>query len=198
MTWTPQTAGHPFSGRYGQTERPPKDTALDCLRFSADEEIAAELERSNTWIGVRRRQCGPEGDSSGCRAESRWRYRELSRNTEWCGKSDTLGLPKLHVVRSLHDRKALMAGLSDAFVALAGGFGTLEEFCEVVTGTQLGRHATAPWHAECVGVLLAAAGNARPRGGGAILEAGESGVGAGAGQARRPVASVGAAASDPS
>jgi uncharacterized protein (TIGR00730 family) len=51
------------------------------------------------------------------------------------------GLTKLHVVRSMHERKALMADLSDAFVALPGGFGTLEEFCEVLTWTQLGLHA---------------------------------------------------------
>jgi uncharacterized protein (TIGR00730 family) len=51
------------------------------------------------------------------------------------------GLTKLHVVRSMHERKALMADLSDAFVALPGGFGTLEEFCEVVTWTQLGLHS---------------------------------------------------------
>lgn len=51
------------------------------------------------------------------------------------------GLTKLHVVDSMHERKALMADLSDAFVALPGGFGTLDEFCEVVTWTQLGLHA---------------------------------------------------------
>src|ERR1700674_3208870 len=51
------------------------------------------------------------------------------------------GLTKLHVVRSMHERKALMADMSDAFVALPGGFGTLEELCEVVTWTQLGLHA---------------------------------------------------------
>jgi uncharacterized protein (TIGR00730 family) len=51
------------------------------------------------------------------------------------------GLTKLHIVRSMHERKAKMADLSDAFVALPGGFGTLEEFCEVVTWTQLGLHA---------------------------------------------------------
>jgi uncharacterized protein (TIGR00730 family) len=51
------------------------------------------------------------------------------------------GLTKLHVVRSMHERKALMADLSDAFVAMPGGFGTFEEFCEVVTWSQLGLHA---------------------------------------------------------
>jgi uncharacterized protein (TIGR00730 family) len=51
------------------------------------------------------------------------------------------GLTNLHVVRSMHERKALMADLSDAFVAMPGGFGTLEEFCEVLTWTQLGLHA---------------------------------------------------------
>jgi hypothetical protein len=48
---------------------------------------------------------------------------------------------ELHVVNSMHERKALMASLSDAFIALPGGFGTLEEFCEAVTWTQLGVHA---------------------------------------------------------
>jgi uncharacterized protein (TIGR00730 family) len=43
-------------------------------------------------------------------------------------------------VESMHERKALMASLSDAFIALPGGFGTFEEFCEVVTWTQLGLH----------------------------------------------------------
>lgn len=51
------------------------------------------------------------------------------------------GLTELHVVHSMHERKKLMADLSDAFVALPGGFGTLEEFCEALTWTQLGLHA---------------------------------------------------------
>ena len=46
----------------------------------------------------------------------------------------------LRVVRSMHERKALMADLSDAFIALPGGYGTLEEFCEVLTWSQLGLH----------------------------------------------------------
>lgn len=50
------------------------------------------------------------------------------------------GLTQLRVVRSMHERKALMADLSDAFIALPGGFGTLDEFCEVVTWAQLGLH----------------------------------------------------------
>ena len=49
-----------------------------------------------------------------------------------------LGLTQLHVVESMHERKALMADLSDGFVALPGGFGTFEEFCEAVTWVQLG------------------------------------------------------------
>ena len=48
------------------------------------------------------------------------------------------GLTELHVVGSMHERKALMAELSDAFVALPGGFGTLEEICEAITWAQLG------------------------------------------------------------
>ncbi|MGE0393142.1 MAG: TIGR00730 family Rossman fold protein [Vicinamibacterales bacterium] len=50
------------------------------------------------------------------------------------------GLSELHVVASMHERKALMADLADAFIAMPGGFGTFEEFCEVVTWTQLGLH----------------------------------------------------------
>lgn len=50
------------------------------------------------------------------------------------------GLTQLRVVASMHERKALMADLSDGFIALPGGFGTFEEFCEVVTWTQLGLH----------------------------------------------------------
>lgn len=50
------------------------------------------------------------------------------------------GLTALHVVRSMHERKALMAELSDAFIALPGGFGTFEEFCEAITWSQLGLH----------------------------------------------------------
>jgi uncharacterized protein (TIGR00730 family) len=48
------------------------------------------------------------------------------------------GLSDLRVVGSMHERKAQMAELSDAFIALPGGYGTLEEFCEVLTWTQLG------------------------------------------------------------
>lgn len=50
-------------------------------------------------------------------------------------------LTQLYVVSSMHERKSTMAKLSDAFVALPGGFGTLEEFCEVVTWAQLGLHS---------------------------------------------------------
>lgn len=49
-------------------------------------------------------------------------------------------LPDLRIVNSMHERKAMMADLSDAFIAMPGGFGTFEEFCEVVTWTQLGLH----------------------------------------------------------
>jgi len=48
------------------------------------------------------------------------------------------GLTELRVVGSMHERKAMMAELSDAFLALPGGFGTFEEFCEIITWTQLG------------------------------------------------------------
>jgi uncharacterized protein (TIGR00730 family) len=47
-------------------------------------------------------------------------------------------ITRLHVVESMHQRKAMMADLADAFIALPGGYGTLEEFCEIVTWSQLG------------------------------------------------------------
>ncbi len=50
-------------------------------------------------------------------------------------------LSALHVVSSMHERKAKMAELADAFVALPGGMGTLEEFSEILTWAQLGLHA---------------------------------------------------------
>ncbi len=50
------------------------------------------------------------------------------------------GLTTLHVVDSMHTRKAMMAELSDAFIAMPGGVGTFEEFFEAVTWTQLGLH----------------------------------------------------------
>jgi len=50
------------------------------------------------------------------------------------------GLSELRVVGSMHERKALMADLSDGFVALPGGMGTLEELAEILTWSQLGLH----------------------------------------------------------
>jgi uncharacterized protein (TIGR00730 family) len=50
------------------------------------------------------------------------------------------GLTQLHVVGSMHERKALMSRLADAFIALPGGYGTIEEVVEAVTWTQLGIH----------------------------------------------------------
>jgi len=51
------------------------------------------------------------------------------------------GLSELYVVETLHERKAMMHELSDGFVALPGGFGTLDELAEAITWAQLGLHA---------------------------------------------------------
>ena len=59
-------------------------------------------------------------------------------------------LPDLRVVKNMHERKALIAELSDAFIALPGGYGTFEEFCEVLAWSQLG------YHRKPVGLLDAA------------------------------------------
>ncbi len=50
------------------------------------------------------------------------------------------GLTELRVVASMHERKKLMADLSDAFVVLPGGYGTFDEYCEMLTWSQLGIH----------------------------------------------------------
>lgn len=50
------------------------------------------------------------------------------------------GLTELHVVKNMHERKAMMAELSDGFVAMPGGVGTLEELFEIFTWAQLGIH----------------------------------------------------------
>jgi len=51
-----------------------------------------------------------------------------------------LGLTELHVVDSMHERKALMSNRADGFIALPGGFGTFDELFEVLTWAQLGMH----------------------------------------------------------
>ena len=54
------------------------------------------------------------------------------------GRAD---IGELRIVRSMHERKAMIVEISDAFITLPGGFGTFEEFCEIVTWAQLGLHA---------------------------------------------------------
>jgi uncharacterized protein (TIGR00730 family) len=48
------------------------------------------------------------------------------------------GLQELHIVQTMHERKAIMAARSDAFIAMPGGFGTFDEICEIITWNQLG------------------------------------------------------------
>lgn len=54
---------------------------------------------------------------------------------------DHKSLTELHVVRTMHERKAMLAERADAFVALPGGYGTMDEFIEIVTWAQLKIHA---------------------------------------------------------
>ncbi len=54
---------------------------------------------------------------------------------------DHKGLTELHVVRTMHERKAMLAERADAFVALPGGYGTMDEFIEILTWAQLKIHA---------------------------------------------------------
>ena len=57
------------------------------------------------------------------------------------------GLPDLRIVKDMHERKAMMADLADGFIALPGGYGTFEEFFEVLAWSQLG------WHTKPIGLL---------------------------------------------
>ena len=50
------------------------------------------------------------------------------------------GLTELHIVESMHDRKAMMARMADGFIAMPGGIGTLEEIIEIFTWQQIGYH----------------------------------------------------------
>ena len=57
------------------------------------------------------------------------------------------GITKMHVVQNMHERKALMTDLADGFIALPGGYGTLDELFEALTWLQLG------YHGKPVGIL---------------------------------------------
>jgi uncharacterized protein (TIGR00730 family) len=59
----------------------------------------------------------------------------------WAREVGHKALTRMHVVDTMHERKAMMADLSDGFIALPGGLGTLEEIFEVWTWAQLGMHA---------------------------------------------------------
>jgi hypothetical protein len=50
------------------------------------------------------------------------------------------GVTEMRVVGTMHERKTIMADLADGFIALPGGYGTLDEFCEIITWAQLGLH----------------------------------------------------------
>lgn len=54
---------------------------------------------------------------------------------------DHKGLTELHVVRTMHERKTMLSSRADAFVALPGGYGTMDEFIEIITWAQLRIHA---------------------------------------------------------
>ena len=61
------------------------------------------------------------------------------------------GLTTTHIVETMHERKALMARLSSGFISLPGGFGTLEECCEMLTWAQLNIHEKPCGILNCFG-----------------------------------------------
>ncbi len=74
------------------------------------------------------------------------------------------GLTRLELVTTMHERKARMAELADAFVALPGGTGTLDELIEIMTWAQLGLHAKPIALYDVDGVLGAVPRSPRPHG----------------------------------
>ena len=95
------------------------------------------------------------------------------------------GVSELRVVGSMHERKALMADLSDGFIAMPGGYGTFEEFCEVITWSQLGIHPkpcgllnVAGYYAPLLAMFdhAVAEGFVRPQHRALVLEAAEPGA----------------------
>lgn len=73
-----------------------------------------------------------------------------------------------HIGGSMHERKALMAELSDGFIALPGGSGTLEEFCEILTWAQVGVHTKPCGLLDVAGYYCAVDRFLRSDGGGAF------------------------------
>ncbi len=90
------------------------------------------------YVGVRRRQRRTHGRGGGHRARRGGEVVGVIPQHLVDKEIAHPGLSDLRVTGSMHERKTLMADLADGFVALPGGFGTLEEFAEVVTWTQLG------------------------------------------------------------
>jgi uncharacterized protein (TIGR00730 family) len=82
---------------------------------------------------------------------------------------DHRALTRLEVVDSMHTRKARMAELADGFIALPGGFGTFEEFCEILTWGQLGFHVKPMGLLNVNGFYDPLLGAVRPRRGEGFL-----------------------------
>jgi uncharacterized protein (TIGR00730 family) len=96
------------------------------------------------------------------------------------------GLTELRVVGSMHERKATMSELADAFVALPGGFGTLDELFEILTWSQLGLHAKPVGLLVRRGVLAASRAARRAHGAGRLHSRGPAGAAAVRGRRRHP------------
>ena len=113
--------------------------------------------------GLRRRTRGPDG-RAGRRGAGRRRPGD-QRDPRGPGRQNLAhrGVTELRVVGSMHQRKALMAELADAFIALPGGFGTLEEYCEMLTWAQLGLQRQTLRTAERRQLLRRSAGTVRSR-----------------------------------
>ena len=129
---------------------------------AAAEEMGAELVRKNVALVYGGGDVGLMGIIADAVLKAGGQVQGIIPENLMAREIGHKGLTKLHVVRSMHERKALMADLSDAFIAMPGGFGTLEEFFEVLTWTQLGLHAKPCGMLNVLRVLHSIAGDARP------------------------------------
>ncbi len=127
---------------------PPRVCVFCGSHAGADERYAAAARAFGALLGRRGQALVYGGARSGLMGavadaalEAGGRVTGIIPGALWEREIGHTGLSELLVVDSMHERKALMAERSDAFVALPGGAGTLEEFFEAWTWAQLGIHA---------------------------------------------------------
>jgi uncharacterized protein (TIGR00730 family) len=110
-------------------------------------QMAQELYRREIQLVYGGGNCGLMGILANALLNLGGRVTGVIPEALWTLEVGHKGLTEMKVVKSMHERKALMSNLADGFIALPGGFGTFEELFEVITWAQLG------FHSKPVGIL---------------------------------------------